>query len=109
MVCEVMAMFDKKLFGNRLRYYRKNKKITLDTLAEKVGIEPQYLSSIEAGKHIPTLKIIISILNALNIDYSTLINATDYNCTITEQIIDNSKKLNDEEFELLSYYIKSLN
>lgn len=38
------------LFGHRLRTYRKEKGLTIEKLAEQVGLSPNYLGDVERGK-----------------------------------------------------------
>lgn len=101
-------MFDKELFGNRIRYYRKSKELTLDLLAEKVDIEPQYLSSIEAGKHTPTLKVIVSLINQLEINYNMLMNYSDYDESLTFEIINKANNLTETQADLVFYYLQTV-
>ena len=37
-------------FGQRIRRFRKQKRLTQEALAEQVGISPQFLAEIENGK-----------------------------------------------------------
>lgn len=41
------------LFGHRLRTYRKEKGLTIEKLAEQVGLSPNYLGDVERGKNCP--------------------------------------------------------
>lgn len=44
---------DKEVFGLRLRKYRKNKGLTIEKLAEQIGLSPNYLGDVERGKNCP--------------------------------------------------------
>ncbi len=57
----------KKLLGKRIKEIRKNKGLTQDELAEKIGIESTSISNIENGKYYPTADNLEKIMNALNI------------------------------------------
>ena len=58
---------DKKILGARIREQRKKRKLTLETFAEMSGIGLVYLGEIERGVKMPSLKILIPMLNALDI------------------------------------------
>ena len=56
-----------KNFGTRLKYIRKEKGLTQEELAEKVGIHPTYVGKIESGKSNLSLLMIFRISCALGI------------------------------------------
>ena len=43
--------------GNNIKYYRQMKGITQQELADKLNVSRQYISEIENGKKLPTIKI----------------------------------------------------
>lgn len=57
----------KKLLGKRIKEIRKNKALTQEELAEKIGIESASISNIENGKYYPTSDNLEKIINALNV------------------------------------------
>jgi len=57
----------KQLIGLRIKNLRRSKGLSQEELAEKMGISPKYLSSIERGKENPTLDTFIKLAEALNI------------------------------------------
>lgn len=61
-------MKTKELIGRRLKRIRQRKKLTQENLAEKVGISPKYISSIERGQENPTLDTLIKIVHALEVE-----------------------------------------
>lgn len=58
----------KELIGIRIKRLRQEKKLSQEALAEKVGISPKYISSIERGKENPTLDILIKLAGALRVE-----------------------------------------
>lgn len=58
-------MVDYKNIGMRIREYRKMRKMTQEQLAEAVGVGVTHISHIETGSSIPSLKVLIDIINAL--------------------------------------------
>ncbi len=47
----------RKPLGNKIRFYRKQKGLTQEQLAEKIGIETNTLSNIETGKSFMSFKV----------------------------------------------------
>jgi len=58
----------KQMIGARIKKIRTGKGITQEQLAEKININPKYLSSIERGKENPTLDILIKIARSLDVN-----------------------------------------
>ena len=69
------------LFGHRLRTYRKEKGLTIEKLAEQVGLSPNYLGDVERGKKLPSMTF-IRLVNVLDISADELlkdeVNRADY-------------------------------
>ena len=57
-----------RIIRNNIKYYRKTLNFTQETLSELSGISKDYLSEIERGKKNPSLKRLIIIAKALNIE-----------------------------------------
>lgn len=62
---------DLKEMGQRIAKQRRIKKLTQEKLAEKVNISVVYLSGIEAGNKVASLKVMLAIANELemSLDY----------------------------------------
>lgn len=58
-------MVDYKDIGMRIREVRKSPKITQEQLAEAVNVGVTHISHIETGNSIPSLKVMIDIINTL--------------------------------------------
>lgn len=65
-------METKQLIGKRIQDLRKSRKMSQEQLAEKMGISPKYLSSIERGKENPTLDTFIKLAAALETEIAEL-------------------------------------
>lgn len=59
--------------GMRIRYLRKEKKMSQLDLALESGVNKNYLSDLEKGRRNPTLGVLNKIAIALNIDLATLL------------------------------------
>ena len=58
---------DYRSIGENIRKYRKTKKMTQETLAERAGLSVNYIGSIERGEKLPSLGTFIVILNQLGV------------------------------------------
>ena len=57
-------------FGKRVRVLRSKKGLSQEDLAFKAGVHRTYLGSIERGERNPSLKNIVAIAHALDIELS---------------------------------------
>ena len=58
-----------RVIQNNIKKYRNKRGLTQNKLSEMAGISCDYLSEIERGKKIPSLKRFIAIADALDIPY----------------------------------------
>ena len=58
--------------GMRIRYLRKQKKMSQLDLSLESGVNRNYISDLEKGRRNPTVLVLDKIANALNIDLSNL-------------------------------------
>lgn len=58
---------EKKALGRSLREARVNKKYTQEVLAEKADIGVMYLGEIERGVKMPSLKVFVRLVEALEV------------------------------------------
>lgn len=61
-----------ELIQQNIRKYRKQKGLTQAKLSLLVNVSKDYITSIECGKRVPSLKRLIQISNALNVDIKDL-------------------------------------
>ncbi|MDD2628524.1 MAG: helix-turn-helix transcriptional regulator [Clostridia bacterium] len=67
-----------KLLGKNVKYYRFQKKLTQEQLAEKLNASSNYIGRIERGQHSPSLKKIAHISKVLDVEpYELFINRSD--------------------------------
>ena len=105
---------DSLTLGKRIREARLNKQYTQQRLAEEAGIGQMYLGEIERGTKMPSLKIFIKILNALDIsaDYvlrDELASGDRYIYDeITEKLNGLSPKQRKTAAEILDAYIRNI-
>lgn len=61
-----------KRIGKRVSQERRKKNLTTEKLAYENGISKGYLSDIENGKKLPSIKMLERIADALEVDISVL-------------------------------------
>lgn len=71
-----MSTIDEKnvLLGKRIKYLRKTKKISQLNMSIKLGITREHLSKIERGVAYPSVKLLFSMINLLNLNYKDIFN-----------------------------------
>jgi transcriptional regulator with XRE-family HTH domain len=60
-------------FGNEVRRRRKGVGMTLEQLAERAGLTPNYVGTIETGKRDPSLSTIVALARGLSVAPGELI------------------------------------
>lgn len=58
---------DYRSIGENIRKYRKIRKMTQETLAERAGLSVNYIGSIERGEKLPSLETFITIVNQIGV------------------------------------------
>ncbi len=56
------------IFGNNVKYFRYQKKLTQENLAEKCDFSIPYISQLELGWHMPSFKKLEILARALEIE-----------------------------------------
>ena len=62
----------KQMIGIRIKDIRNRRGFTQEELAEKIDINPKYLSSIERGKENPTLNTLIKLSESLDVNLNDI-------------------------------------
>ena len=100
---------NRSFIGQKIREFRKKKKLSQAELAEMVGLSDKHIGRIEAGKYFPNFGNFLSILDALDMNLSEF--GSD------DSKIDNPKRAelikiiyasNDEQIELFYKIIKAI-
>ena len=93
--------FDQTEFGKRIQKIRKEKGLTQETLAERVGITTEYMRKIESGSRSCALNILFDISEALEV-------STDYLLKGTEAPIKQVKDQLEEALEKLTQIVSGI-
>ncbi|GMO56406.1 MAG: hypothetical protein Ta2A_01590 [Treponemataceae bacterium] len=84
----------KTVFGENLRYYRKQRHLTQEELAEKLDINPKYLGIIERGVNFASADLLEKITCELGVSASALFysahekSADENFLSVIDRIID---------------------
>jgi transcriptional regulator with XRE-family HTH domain len=62
------------IFGLKLRQYRETQELSTQDLAQKSGLSASYINEIEKGKKYPKADKIMSLANALEVDYDEMVS-----------------------------------
>ena len=101
---------DYVLLGERIKFWRQQKNLTQEQLAEKVGVTPGFISLIEIGKRRVSLESLLSICTELEITLNELLvgnqipQPSDYNAEFAELI----SKLDEADKQLLFEITKAV-
>lgn len=106
-------MTTKHRLGVRVRTIRKQKGITQDQLAAKMGRSVDALSNIERGKSLPSFRTIEQLCEALEIDLKTLFDFTDLplparSAQLLEELYSMARELTPADLELAVEQIKAI-
>ena len=103
-------MIDYKDIGARIRTVRLERKMTQEQLAEAVGVGTTNISHIETGNSIPSLQVMIDIINTLECSADELLcievkeARPAYNNWISELVAD----CNGQEIKLITDMVVAL-
>ncbi len=79
-----------------------------NTLAEKMGLSNNYLSSIERGKEKPSLGVIVNICIELQVTPDYLLTGNMYSNNVPQNIADGLRLCTAEDLTLMSIMIEHL-
>ena len=94
----------------RIRTVRQSRKMTQERLAELVGVGVTHISHIETGNGVPSLQVIVDIINALECSADELLcievdkARPYYDSWITELLAD----CNRQEIKLITDVVKTM-
>lgn len=102
------------LFGDRLSELRKQKKLSQDGLAKKIGVHAPVIGRYERSEVKPSIEVAVKIAGALSVSLDYLVGSTDLmlDKSIVSRI-QNIQKLNDEDkghlFALMDAFLLKCN
>lgn len=90
-------------FKERLKELRKSKRITMETLADKIGVTYNTISMYESGKRMPSRSTSELLADYFNVDIDYLLGKTDIARKIDVESIM-KKDLSKEELSIITAY-----
>ena len=102
-----------ELLGRKIRQRRKEKKYTLEQLAEKLDVSTTFIGQIERAKGIPSLETLVKIANILETSTDSLLfgdlNSNSGNNYFIKEVAELTETFTPNEKELLLKTIKIIN
>lgn len=89
------------MIGKNIKYYRLLRNMSLQDLADQIGLNKMAISNYENGKRDPRLEICQKIADALNISLSMLISEYGDNLVINPGAFRKKARLSKEKTELV--------
>lgn len=103
-------MFNYKKFGETVRFLRKRKGYSVVKFALELKISNTYLSQIERGEKIPSVEVVVWILNALNLSFDDSLTFLNSNNTLETDYLDLLDVLDDTDceyvYDLMMNYVR---
>ncbi|MBQ4327533.1 MAG: helix-turn-helix transcriptional regulator [Clostridia bacterium] len=99
---------DEKDFAMRLARLREKKGVSARDMSLSIGQNPEYINNIETGKSKPSLDGIFYICEYLGVSPSQFFDMGSPNPSKLDSIIEDMKKLNDQQLDTISVLVKGL-
>ena len=96
----------KAVFGTNIKYYRKKQELTQEQLAEKLGITPKHLSTIETGANFVSAELLEKFTRHFLISASALFYSVE-EISVDDNILSQIDRVIDDECSKLSSSIKT--
>lgn len=93
--------------GERIKYFRQKKGITVNKLANLAGISQSYLRDIEMGNKNPTIEIVALICQALNISLKDFFDNNTDTSLLEDPLISKIFELNNKQKKALLYLLET--
>lgn len=103
-------MIDYKGIGIRIRDMRKMRKMTQEQLAEAAGVGVTHISHIETGNSVPSLQVMVDIINALDCSADELlcVEINQARPLVNSWLAELVKDCSDTEIKMISDTVISL-
>ena len=102
-----------ELLGKQIRIHRREKKYTLEQLAEKLDVSTTFIGQIERAKGIPSLETLVKIANVLEVSIDNLLfenlNPKASNDYFIKRIMELTNDFTASEKDLLLKNIEIIN
>ena len=86
---------DQKMIGSFLKELRKEKKITQEQLADKLGVSGRTVSRWETGNNMPDISILVEIAELFDVSIPEIINGERKNEKMNDEIKTVAQSMSD--------------
>jgi transcriptional regulator with XRE-family HTH domain len=94
--------------AERIRFYREQKGITVNKLANEAGISQSFLREVELGNKKPSVEILSLICDTLNITLKDFFDDGTQVALMDSDLMRHIYRLTLKQQELLSEFLKAL-
>jgi transcriptional regulator with XRE-family HTH domain len=100
----------KEFLGRRIREIRKALKMSQERLAEKVDVDPRYISRIELGKCFPSLETLDKISLSLDVELRDLFDFSHFMREVVsmQEVVDLLDGADEHERQLILRVTKAV-
>lgn len=102
------AYIEEKDFALRLATLRTKKGVSARDMSLSIGQNPGYINGIETGRNNPSLTGILYICEYFDITPSEFFDFDSTNPAKLKPIIEDMKKLNDEQLQAVATIVKNM-
>jgi transcriptional regulator with XRE-family HTH domain len=95
----------KAIFGSNLKYYRKQRHLSQEQLAEKVDITPKHLSTIETGTTFVSAELLEKLTEHLTVSAAALFYTVEEKST-DDSILNTIDQIIEKELSKTTEVIK---
>jgi len=96
----------KAVFGANIRLYRKKQQFSQEQLAERLGITPKHMSSIETGANFVSVELLEKLTQHLQVSASALFYSEDNELQNDDNLLSQIDNIINKECEKTSSSIK---
>ncbi len=99
---------EEREFALRLAQLREKKNVSAREMSLAIGQNAGYINNIELGKSLPSLSGLFYICDYLGVSVSEFFDLSMQNPPKLDAVIQDLKKLDDQQLEVIANLVKSL-
>ena len=99
---------DENFIKNRIIELRLLKKVSARSMSLDIGQSKGYIAGVEAGHNLPSMAVFLYICEYLNVSPKEFFDTELPSPEIFRELMKNVKKLNKDQIESLSNFVKSM-
>ena len=93
--------------GSRIRYHRKEHKLSQEELAERSGLHPSYIGQLERGIKKPTIDSLYKITKGMDLSISEIIDKGNDSYAVKSYLLIEQENASDQRhlYEIIKHII----